>query len=108
MVETSFDFTVSDTKTIERVIEDDNLGLNHIVLAHGDSMPEHYSNSNVYMIIIRGKVTLRLDDQRDHDYANGTIVTIPFKTRMNVSNNGNEPAEFFVVKSPSPRLMPSL
>lgn len=105
MVENTYNFTLSNTKTIERVIEDDNVGINHIILSKGDALPEHYSNSNVYMIVARGTVTLQLNEQVPHSYASGNIVTIPFKTKMNVQNINDETLEFFIVKAPSPKIM---
>jgi quercetin dioxygenase-like cupin family protein len=106
MVENKFEFTKTDTKLIERIIEDDNVGINHMVLPKGDALPEHYSNSNVYMIVVRGQVSLKLDDQDEHVYPSGSIITIPFKTKMNAYNQLDEILEFFVVKAPSPKHMP--
>jgi len=105
MVENTYNFTLSNSKTIERIIEDDNVGINHIVLSKDDALPEHYSNSNVYMIVARGTVTLQLNEQEPHSYPSGNIVTIPFKTKMNVKNIGDETLEFFIVKAPSPKVM---
>ncbi len=105
MVENEFRFTMSNEKVIERVLEDDNVGINHMVLRKSEALPEHYSNSNVYMIVARGQVTLQLDDQEPHAYAAGGIVTIPYKTKMNVYNERDEVLELFVVKAPSPRAM---
>ncbi len=105
MIEKLYVFNHSETKLIERVLEDDNVGINHMVLLQGEALPEHYSNSHVYMIVVRGTVSLQLDDQERHDYPAGSIVNIPFKTKMNVSNQNSTTLEFFVVKAPSPRTM---
>ena len=48
------------------------MGINHMVLGKSDVLPEHYSNSNVYMIVIRGQVTLRLNEQEEHVYPSGS------------------------------------
>lgn len=105
MVEKQHIYTVTDSKIIERLIEDDNVGINHMVLTKGDSLPEHYSNSNVYMIVSRGKVTLGLNDQKPASYQMGSILEIPYKTKMNVSNIDEGILELFVIKAPSPRQM---
>lgn len=105
MVEKQHKYTISDKKMIERLIEDDNVGINHMVLTKGDALPEHYSNSNVYMIVARGIVTLALDDQKPASYPRGSILEIPFKTKMNVYNTAEEILELFVIKAPSPRMM---
>lgn len=107
MVEKQYKYTQSEVKVIERVIEDDNVGINHMVLKKSEALPEHFSNSNVYMIVVRGIVSLTLDDQQKSTYPAGSIVTVPFKTKMNVCNDDEQTLEFFVVKSPSPKNMPS-
>jgi quercetin dioxygenase-like cupin family protein len=76
-----------------------------MVLPKGEALPEHYANSNVYMIVSRGAVSLQLNDQDTHVYPHGSIITIPFKTKMNVSNSNDETLELFVLKAPSPRIM---
>ena len=103
MIEKKFNFSQTNIKLIERILEDENIGINHMVLPKGDALPEHYSNSHVYMIVIRGNITLGLDDQEAHEYPQGSIINIPYNTKMNVSNQYDDILEFFVVKSPSPR-----
>jgi quercetin dioxygenase-like cupin family protein len=105
LIEKEFSYSISDKKTIEKIIEDDNVGINHIILPKGEKIPEHYSNSNVYMIIISGTIALRLGDQQEHVYEKGSIITIPFETKMNGRNKDDELLEFFVVKAPSPKMM---
>lgn len=105
MVEKQYLCTKSDTKVIERILEDDNAAINHMILPKGAALPEHFANSNVYMIVARGTVTLHLDDQPDHEYMAPSIITIPYKTKMNVCNNQDDVLELFVVKAPGPAKM---
>jgi len=77
-----------------------------MVLRKSEALPEHYSNLNVYMVVIRGQVTLRLNEQDEHVYPVGSIINIPYKTKMNVFNQHDEVMEIFVVKAPSPKHMP--
>lgn len=104
MTETKFNYTISTNKTIEKIILDDNVNINHMLLPKGDRLPEHYSNSNVYMIVAKGIVSLKLNDQENHKYPAGSILNIPYKTLMNVVNNDDELVELFVVKSPAPHM----
>ncbi|MEM1486269.1 cupin domain-containing protein [Oscillospiraceae bacterium PP1C4] len=103
MLEKIYGFSTSDTKSIEKLIDDDPLLINHMVLPKGEGLPEHYSNSNVYMIVIRGRMTLALDEQEPHLYTCGQIISIPYHTKMNVNNFNEDILEFFVIKSPNPR-----
>lgn len=75
-----------------------------MILQKGDALPEHYTNSNIYMIAVRGSISLQLGAQDEHTYPAGSIIAIPYKTKMNVRNNHEEVLEFFVVKAPSPKM----
>lgn len=103
MLEKKYVYSLTDDKIIERIVDDENIHLNHMVLVKGTGLPEHYSNSNVYMIIVRGKMTLQLNEQEPHHYIKGDIINIPYNTKMNVQNQEEEVLEFFVVKAPNPK-----
>ena len=104
MVEKLYNFTLENgEKLIERIISDDNADINHVVLPSEERLPEHYSNSHVYLIVVKGAITLQLNDEESHYYTAGSIVNIPYKTKMNVSNEHNKVLEFFIVKAPSPK-----
>ena len=61
MIEKLYDFSTKDTKEVEKLIDDESILINHMIFPKEEGLPEHYSNSNVYMVIIRGIMTLRLD-----------------------------------------------
>lgn len=103
MLERVYDVSIQDTKIIERLVDDDNVAINHMVLTKGTGLPEHYSNSNVYMIIVRGTMTIKLDENEPQKYTAGHIINIPYNIKMNVNNFEEEVLEFFVVKAPNPR-----
>ncbi|HBP37621.1 MAG TPA: hypothetical protein DD640_02565 [Clostridiales bacterium] len=105
MIEQLYNFTRSDSKIIERIVDDEYVAINHMILNRSEALPEHNANSHVYMAIVQGSITLQLDDQAAHTYAAGSIIAIPYKTKMNVSNQDLETLEFFVIKAPSPRNM---
>ena len=75
----------------------------YMVLNKNDALPEHYSNSNVYMTVIRGKLSIGLNNQEIHKYEKGTLLVIPFQTKMNVRNLHEETLELIVVKVPAPK-----
>ncbi len=103
MIEKIYDFSTQDNKKIEKTIDDENLVINHMILPMNESLPEHYSNANVYMIIARGTMSLKLNEQEPHRYAHGEIINIPYNTKMNVANADENILEFFVVKTPNPK-----
>ncbi|AOT68946.1 cupin domain-containing protein [Geosporobacter ferrireducens] len=105
MIEKKFSFTRGNEKMIEKVISDENVMINHMVLPQGTGLPEHYSNSNVYMIIVRGQMSIKLGEQEVQIYDAGDIINIPFNIKMLVTNAHEDVLEFFVVKAPHPDTM---
>lgn len=103
MIEKHYPYTQSNEKVIEKLIGDDMAMINHVVLATGDALPEHYSDSNVYLIVVRGSLTIQLEEL-EAQYYQASIVNVPFHTKMNISNTGKEALEFFIVKAPHPRV----
>jgi quercetin dioxygenase-like cupin family protein len=103
MVEQIFKLSVGDEKAVEKVIFDDNIHYLHMVFNKNEGLPEHFSNSNVYMTVIRGKLSIGLDEQDVHEYEAGTLLKIPFQTKMNVKNLHDETLELIVVKAPTPK-----
>lgn len=104
MIEKAYRFNQSAEKIVEKILDDDEVMINHIILNQGEAMPQHNSNSNVYMLVARGAVTLQLAEDAAKRYEHGTIVNIPGGVRMDISNTQTEQLEFFVIKAPSPRV----
>ncbi|MBS4537466.1 cupin domain-containing protein [Clostridium sp. D2Q-11] len=102
MIEKIYKFSDSREKTVEKIVNDDNLHLNHMIFPKGEGLPQHNANSNVYMIVIRGELSLQLDDQEEQKHDKGSIINIPYKTLMNVNNKNDELLEIFVIKAPNP------
>ena len=103
MIEQVFPFSKGDEKAVERIIFDENIHYLHMVFNRGEGLPEHFSNSNVYMTVVRGHLSITLDDQDTHVYEGGTLLKIPFKTKMNVRNEHDGTLELIVVKAPAPQ-----
>ena len=102
MIEKIFAFANDNEKKIEKIIDDQAVMINHMIFPEGEGLKEHYSNSNVYMIVIKGAVTLQLGDQEPHRYEAGQIINIPYHIKMNVNNRDPEILEIFVIKAPGP------
>ncbi len=103
MIETVFRLSRTDENAIEKVVFDENINYIHLVFNKGDGLPEHNSNSNVYMTVLRGTLSIGLGDQEIHEYGAGTLLKIPFDTRMNVKNLHPDTLEIIIVKAPAPK-----
>ncbi len=102
MVEQIFKLSRGNDKAVEKVIFDENVHYLHMVFNKEEGLPEHFSNSNVYMTVVRGTLSIGLDDQEVHEYEAGTLLKIPLQTKMNVKNMHTETLELIVVKEPAP------
>lgn len=103
MVEQVFTLSRGNEKAVEKVIFDENVHYLHMVFNKDEGLPEHFSNSNVYMTVVRGRLSIGLDDQEIHEYEAGTLLKIPYQTKMNVKNLHLETLELIVVKAPAPK-----
>ncbi len=103
MIEQVFKLSQTKEKTVDKVIQDENIDYIHMRFNKDEGLPLHSSNSNVYMTILQGQVSIGLDDQAVKAYPKGTLLKIPYKTKMNVQNKHDEMLELLVIKAPSPR-----
>lgn len=103
MIEKIYKYAITDSKTIERIVDDEHSAINHMVLNNGEALPIHDSNSHVYLVIVRGKMSITLAEQDTHVYEVGNIVNVPYGIRMFIRNEEVPVLEFFVLKAPNPR-----
>lgn len=103
MIEQIFKLSRGDEKAVEKVIFDENVNYLHMVFNNGEGLPEHFSNSNLYMTVIRGTLSLGLGEQEIHRYEAGTLLKIPRDIKMNVGNKDDDTLELIVVKAPAPQ-----
>lgn len=102
MIEQVFKISTGNEKAVEKVIFDENVNYLHMVFNKEEGLPEHFSNSNVYMTVVRGMLTIGLDVQDVHTYPAGNVLKIPVNTKMNVKNLHDDTLELIVVKAPAP------
>jgi hypothetical protein len=82
MIEKTFNLSKGNEKAVEKVIFDENIHYLHMVFNENEGLPEHYSNSNVYMTVIRGVLSIALDEQEAHEYSYNTLLKIPEGTKI--------------------------
>lgn len=103
MIEQVFTMSTGNDKAVEKLIFDENIHYIHMVFNRGEGLLEHFANSNVYMTVVRGLLSISLDEQEVHEYHAGSLLKIPFKTKMNVRNEHEATLELIVVKAPAPQ-----
>ena len=77
MVEKVFKLAKGEADAIEKVVFDENVNYIHMVFGQGEGLPIHMANSNVYMTVLRGHLSIGLDDQEVRRYEDHTLLKIP-------------------------------
>ncbi len=107
MLEKLYTYARTNAKTMEKIVDDEHVNIIHIVVTPGEAVKTHVTNSNVHQIVVRGTLSLSLEDGPFNHHPEGSILAIPFNLKMVIQNQGNETLEFFVIKAPNPRDMPA-
>ena len=103
MVEQVFTLAAGNEKTVEKVILDENLHYLHMIFNKDEGTPEHFTNGNLYMTVLRGTLSICLADQDVHEYKAGSILKIPGNIKMTAKNMHPETLEITIVKAPAPK-----
>jgi quercetin dioxygenase-like cupin family protein len=102
MIEKVFHYSTGREKAVEKLIMDDHVHYIHMLFNKDEGLPEHNANSMVHMTVVKGTLTIQLGDQEPHKYEAGTVLKIPYQTKMNVGNKDEDLLELIVVKAPAP------
>lgn len=100
-----FSFSLGDASIRERVIDRPerwNLLMAHVVLAPGEAIPAHPTDAEAFVTVVRGTLTLAVEGLEARVHPRGTILFLPQGSAMAPGNEGTEPLEFFVTKTPHP------
>lgn len=103
MIEQVYKMSIGNDRLVEKLIQDENVHYIHMIFNKYEGLPEHFSNSNVYMTVLKGILSIGLDEQKINNYDAGTVLKIPFNTKMNVKNLNDEVLELIVLKAPAPQ-----
>jgi len=87
-----------------KIVDEKHLLVMQIALKPGQSVPQHHANSNVHILLLRGKVTVNLDG-KDNSIKEGDLLTVTYQTPMNIKNVGKDNATLLVFKTPNPSEM---
>jgi len=99
MIEKVYKLYQGNDKKIEKLVLDERGHYMHMVLPKGDALPIHMSNADLFMTVVRGRLTISLNDMSDHVYPEKTMLQIPYQTKMNARNNHDDVLELIVVKT---------
>ena len=99
MIETTYSYNTADKTSIERLVNTAGVVINHLGLAAKEAVNPHVTPDHAHMIVVRGDLSIKLNDQDAHTYGEGSIIGIPAGTLMAIANNGEEALHLFVIKT---------
>ncbi len=99
MIEKVYTLYQGNEKKIEKIVMENRGHYLHMVFPKNEGLPIHMSNADLFMTVMRGTLTLGLNDLPLNEYTEGIMVQIPFQTKMNVRNESDTILELIVVKT---------
>ncbi|PKK95698.1 MAG: hypothetical protein CVV59_02390, partial [Tenericutes bacterium HGW-Tenericutes-4] len=84
------------------VFVNEHLQYTRAVFPQHEGLPLHQSNANVYMTVLKGTLSIGLNDEPVRTYTPLKVLLIPFNTKMNVRNEHKETLEILIIKAPAP------
>ena len=100
MIEQVFKLSTGDKTLVEKPILEKDLNYIHMIFEKGKGLAPHYANAIVHMTVVRGRLSLTLEEQEVAVYEKGTLIKIPYNTKMHVRNEHEEVLELIVIKAP--------
>ncbi|MDD4390794.1 MAG: cupin domain-containing protein [Eubacteriales bacterium] len=97
-MEKVYSYTITDQEIFENIFKEEKLLMNHAVVPAGKVFPRHPTDAIVYALIVRGELSLTIEDQETKIFKEGQLVNIPKGADSELGNRGNDPLEIFVVK----------
>lgn len=97
-MEKVYQYTITDREIMENVFKDEKLLMNHVIVPPGKVFPKHPTDAIVYALIVRGELSVVIEDNELKTFKAGRLVNIPKCVNTELGNRGNEPLELFVVK----------
>ena len=97
-MEKVYQYTITNEEISENIFKDEKLLMNHVVVPQGKVFAKHPTDATVYALIVRGELSVTIEENPTKAYKAGQLVNIPKGADTELGNKGNEPLELFVVK----------
>lgn len=98
MMEKIYPFTQTEQEIFENIFTHEALLMNHVVVPPHKIFPKHPTDAEVYVLIAKGVLSLKLEDYETQCYKAGQLVYIPKHIDSELGNLSELPLELFVIK----------
>ena len=99
MIENVKQYTTETQDIFEEILDKGPYRLNHVIVEPGKMFPAHPTDAWVTIIVIKGILTLKLEEQEPAYYKAGQVIEVPKATMSELGNTSEGYTEVFVIKS---------
>lgn len=93
-----FNYSLEQKDLFENILKDENIMLNHVVIESGKFFPKHPTDAHVYIIIVKGELSVTLNDDTKNIYKKGDVVEVEKGIESELGNESDDFTEAFVIK----------
>ncbi|PKM94638.1 MAG: hypothetical protein CVU84_08965 [Firmicutes bacterium HGW-Firmicutes-1] len=97
-MEKVYNYTITNQEIFENVFKDDKVLMNHVVVPPGKVFPKHPTDAIVYVLIIRGELSITFENNETKIFKVGQVVNLSKGVNSELGNRGEDLLELFVVK----------
>lgn len=95
---TIYAYTLTDQETLENVFDRGDCLMNHVVMPPGKVFPKHPTDAHVYITVLRGELTIALEESAPFRLSRGQVGNVPKGIMSSLSNVSEEVVELIVLK----------
>ena len=78
-----YPYTITDQEIFENVFKDEKLLMNHVIVPPGKVFPKHPTDAIVYILIVRGELSLAVENSEPETFKVGQLANIPKGSYLN-------------------------
>ncbi|NLA92465.1 MAG: hypothetical protein GX842_03355 [Spirochaetales bacterium] len=99
MPEKVYSFSTDDVTAVERIVNNEDVRINHLSLVGGESVDPHATAEAAHFIVTKGVLSLRLNEGIEEQYPEGSIIAIKAGSMLAISNRHTMTMHLFVIKT---------
>lgn len=98
MLSRLFNYTTEEKDLFENILKDENIMLNHVIIESGKFFPRHPTDAHVYIIVIKGQLSITLGDEAKQTFKKGDVIEVEKGIDSVLGNGSDGFTECFVIK----------
>ncbi len=92
------EYTKESEEIFEHIIKEENFEYNHVIIKPGFHFPPHPTDANVIITIVKGVLSVKLDNKDTKTFIVGQVLTVEKGVMSELGNDQESFCELFVIK----------